>query len=156
MKIALFSRIDNHHCDIFQQQIASLGLDVVHNPTTTDGYDLAISYGGDGTFLGAVRTMGKNLIPIMGVNSGRLGFLAAVPMEQALASVNSFLRGEYSIDTRSLLRLDGVGTALNEFTLQKKSTSMIHLHVSIDGTLAASYWADGLILSTPTGSTAYS
>lgn len=125
---------------------------------------LFISIGGDGTLLETVSHIGRAEIPILGINTGRLGFLATIgknDTEQALAQV---LDGHYSLDGRAMLQLettanifDKLNFALNDFTIVKKDTSsMITIHTYIDGEFLNSYWADGIIVATPTGSTGYS
>lgn len=125
--------------------------------------DFIISIGGDGTILNAVEIAAGSNVPIIGVNTGRLGFLANVSSDgfkKAFAELN---RGSYSIDKRSLLQLESntdlfrFNYALNDFVLHKKETSsMITVHAFLNGEPLNSYWADGLIVSTPTGSSGYS
>jgi NAD+ kinase len=123
-----------------------------------------LSLGGDGTLLDAVTYVGPLQIPIMGINMGRLGFLASVPYAQLEHAVDSLLKGHYTIEERSLIHLDsdqevfdGKNFGLNEFSILKRDTSsMIAVHTYIDGEYLNSYWADGLIVATPTGSTGYS
>lgn len=123
-----------------------------------------ISLGGDGTMLDTVSLIRDSGIPVIGMNMGRLGFLAGVAKEGIRDAVESLLRGHYTIDKRSLIRLEsdkplfnGVSYALNELTIHKKDTSsMIIIHTYLNGEFLNSYWADGLIVSTPTGSTGYS
>lgn len=128
------------------------------------GIDLAISMGGDGTFIQTVKYIRDSGVPILGINTGRLGFLANVSpekMEQTLQMVHD---KKYEFQKRSLLRVETQGDlfgdenfALNELTVHKKDTaSMITVHANLDGKYLNSYWADGLIIGTPTGSTAYS
>ena len=127
------------------------------------GIDLAISMGGDGTFLKTVSYIRDSGVPIMGINTGRLGFLANISKEQIHNTLNQVRDKNYEFQKRSLLRVntedDLFGEdnfALNELTLHKKDTSsMITVHASLDNKYLNSYWADGLIVSTPTGSTAY-
>jgi NAD+ kinase len=127
------------------------------------GVDLAISMGGDGTFLKTVSYIRNSGVPIMGINTGRLGFLANISKEQIHNTLNQVRDKNYEFQKRSLLRVnteeDLFGEdnfALNELTLHKKDTSsMITVHASLDNKYLNSYWADGLIVSTPTGSTAY-
>jgi NAD+ kinase len=126
--------------------------------------DFFFSLGGDGTMLESVTYIGKSEIPILGINTGRLGFLATTRREDMEAALDSLLKGDYKIDTRSILKLismpklfGSLNFALNDFTIMKKDTSsMITVHVYVDGVLLNSYWADGIIVSTPTGSTGYS
>ncbi|MDB4710173.1 NAD kinase [Flavobacteriales bacterium] len=126
--------------------------------------DFLISVGGDGTILDTITTVRDSNVPILGVNTGRLGFLANNTKDEIVSSVNSLLSGEFKIDSRTLLSLKSNvnqfgedNFALNEFTLHKKDSSMMMtVHVFIDGEFLNSYWADGVIVATPTGSTAYS
>ncbi|HNP76139.1 MAG TPA: NAD(+)/NADH kinase, partial [Cyclobacteriaceae bacterium] len=126
--------------------------------------DLFISLGGDGTLLESVTYVGKNETPILGVNTGRLGFLATTGREETEEALDYLLAGNYTIEERSMLKLvsdpklfGGLNFGLNDFTIMKKDTSsMITVHVYVDGELLNSYWADGVIVSTPTGSTGYS
>ncbi|HEY8513746.1 MAG TPA: NAD kinase [Cyclobacteriaceae bacterium] len=126
--------------------------------------DLFFSLGGDGTLLECVTHVGKTGIPIFGINTGRLGFLATIGREEIDEAMDMIFRKEYDIDERVLISLHsdrdlfgGFGYALNDFTLVKKdSSSMITVHTFIDGEFLNSYWADGIIVATPTGSTGYS
>lgn len=127
--------------------------------------DFMISIGGDGTILETIAFVRNSGIPIVGINTGRLGFLAGVKVEQAAESVveNLFAK-KYALDKRTLLRLDteknmfgDVNFAMNELTVQRKdSSAMMSIHCFVNGEFLNSYWADGLIIATPTGSTAYS
>jgi NAD+ kinase len=137
------------------------------NPITTlqdSDLDLVITLGGDGTILNAVTLIGPSEIPILGINLGRLGFLATIENRLAGQAIRQIARGKYSIESRSMLYLETDGDffhnlrfALNDFTLHKRDTSsMITIHTYLNGDYLASYWADGLIVSTPTGSTGYS
>ena len=120
--------------------------------------------GGDGTILEALTHIGPKEIPIIGVNMGRLGFLATIGLNQIEYAINQIIDNKFTIDKRVLLRLengselfDGAPYALNDFTIVKKDTSsMIVVHTYVDEEFLNSYWADGLIISTPTGSTGYS
>lgn len=126
--------------------------------------DMLISFGGDGTMLDTVTFVGNSNIPIIGINLGRLGFLAAISEEEVEAALSSLVKGSYTIERRSLLHLDAnlplFGDApfgLNEFTIHRKdSSSMIKIHTYLNGEFLNTYWADGLIVATPTGSTGYS
>ncbi len=125
---------------------------------------LFISIGGDGTLLEAVSHIGRHQIPILGINTGRLGFLATISREETENALAQLLQGKYKLDKRSVLRLNSsndvfgkLNFALNDFTIVKKDTSsMITIHTFIDGEFLNSYWADGIIVATPTGSTGYS
>jgi len=128
-------------------------------------YDLFFSIGGDGTILKSVTYVRDLGIPIVGINTGRLGFLATIRKEELQFSVNQILDGQYSISSRSLLQIssscgndfEGVNFALNEIAVSRKNTtSMITIHTKLGKEFLTSYWADGLIISTPTGSTGYS
>jgi NAD+ kinase len=122
------------------------------------------SIGGDGTFLDALTMVRDSGIPIMGINIGRLGFLSSISKDEILPSVDRVLAGDFKIDSRALIRLKEphdlfgeMNYALNELTINRKdTTSLIVLRVFIDDIYMNSYWADGLIIATPTGSTAYS
>jgi len=126
--------------------------------------DMLFSLGGDGTMLDTVSFVGNSNIPIIGINLGRLGFLAAIPEEEVEQAILSLVRGSYTLEKRTLLHLDsskpmfdGAPYALNEFTIHRKdSSSMIKIHTYLNGEFLNTYWADGLIVSTPTGSTGYS
>lgn len=125
--------------------------------------DVAVSLGGDGTFLRTARWVGLKSIPIVGVNTGHLGYLAAYNIEEAASLVDDLLAGNYSIEKRTLLMVtspaDAAGDfpfALNEVAiLRTEHASMIACEVSVGGATPACYQADGLIISTPTGSTGY-
>jgi len=126
--------------------------------------DLALSIGGDGTFLNTAARIGNKNIPILGVNTGRLGFLADVASEDILPALNAVLESQFIVEERTLLFVESSdGTtfdypyALNEVSVLKQdSSSMMSINASVNGQLVHTYHADGLILSTPTGSTAYS
>ncbi len=122
-----------------------------------NGIEMIVSYGGDGTFLKCVNMFSETGIPILGVNSGRLGFLSNIPQKEVPNFLENIVAGDYTIEKRPLMYCDKVnGWALNECTIQKRGLSMISLKVYIDSEHVADYLADGLILATPTGSTAYS
>ena len=125
--------------------------------------DIMFSIGGDGTFLEAVSIVQNYGIPIVGINTGRLGFLADISPGHIEDSLSAILNGHYKVEHRSLVELDlinsawkGFACALNEVSIQKRYSTMITIHTYLDDTYLNSYWADGLIVSTPTGSTAYS
>ena len=129
-----------------------------------DNIDCMISLGGDGTLLDTVTLVQDKGIPVLGVNYGRLGFLANIGKEEIRSAIRALVEGTYVTENRTLIHLDanipifnGMPYALNEFTLQKKdSSSMIKIHTSLNGEFLNTYWADGLIVATPTGSTGYS
>lgn len=130
------------------------------------GYDpdLIITMGGDGTILSAVTMIQKLEVPILGINLGRLGYLANIEQERIEQAVDLLQAGQYTISERVMLQLFSEpeifgekNYALNDFTILKRdNSSMIVLHTYVDGEFLNSYWADGLIVSTPTGSTGYS
>ena len=135
------------------------------NPAeVTKDIDFLISIGGDGTFLESVHFVQDKNIPIIGINSGRLGFMADIAKEEICEALNAIKNKHYIIEKRTLLEVDTAGKlfsdfnyGLNELTVHKRdSSSMITIHAYINGNLLNSYWADGLIVATPTGSTAYS
>ena len=130
-----------------------------------NSFDLLISIGGDGTILRAITYVKDLNIPIVGINTGRLGFLATIPMNKVEKALDEIFEGNYRISKRSLLAITvGEGEAvfdlnfaLNEITVSRKNTtSMISVETWLDEEYLTSYWADGLIVSTPTGSTGYS
>ncbi len=126
--------------------------------------DLAISIGGDGTFLKTASRVGRKNIPILGINTGRLGFLADISPDEIEETLNEIYNHQYKVEERSVLQLQcdnetlmQAPYALNEIAVLKHdSSSMISIHTSINGAHLATYQADGLIVATPTGSTAYS
>jgi NAD+ kinase len=126
--------------------------------------DFMLSVGGDGTFLETIAFIRDSQIPVLGINTGRLGFLANVAKTEINAAIDSLAKNKFSIEKRALLSVKGPGNlfgevnyGLNELTILKKDSSqMVTIHTSINGEYLNSYFADGLIISTPTGSTAYS
>ena len=124
--------------------------------------DFALSIGGDGTFLTTASILGDRKIPIVGINCGHLGFLAEVQTNQVDLIMDQLIQGRYTIEQRSLLTVDGKGGhlsspfALNEIAVMKSGlSSMIEIDAFMNGELLHTYEADGLVISTPTGSTAY-
>lgn len=126
--------------------------------------DVLISLGGDGTMLDSTMLVVNSGVPIMGVNFGRLGFLANNAREDVRRAIAQLTSGDYECEPRSVIRLEsqrdlfeGMNFALNEMTVSRKdTTAMITIHVYLKDQLLNTYWADGLIISTPTGSTGYS
>lgn len=154
--------------ELKKQLISKAGFSSSHNSFKSfkdfsSGIDLAISIGGDGTFIQTVKFIRDSGVPIVGINTGRLGFLANVSTEKMLETLEAVKRKDFVYQSRSLMRLDMEknpfgedNIALNEITLHKKdAASMITVEASLDGKYLNSYWADGLIVATPTGSTAY-
>jgi NAD+ kinase len=163
-------QVEVHISDRFCRFLKAGKIDHPFAATYKPGQDLSfldcmITLGGDGTLLEVVTHIGKAETPILGINTGRLGFLATTSRDEISSALQKFFDKAYTIDARTLLRLetdkdelfDGITYALNDFTIMKKDTSsMIVVHTYIDGKFLNSYWADGLIVATPTGSTGYS
>ena len=120
--------------------------------------DFAISMGGDGTFLKTAERVGRKEMPILGVNMGRLGFLADIAPVDIETCLRALHEGDYAVERRAMVEVMPFGWyALNDVAILKRDTaSMISIRASIDGEYLTTYQADGLIVSTPTGSTAYS
>lgn len=126
--------------------------------------DMLFSFGGDGTMLDSVELVRDSGIPVLGINTGRLGFLASVSPKETIDAVKHIINGNYDVEKRSLVQLigqeerfKGINYALNELSVMRKDgSSLIVINVYVDDKLLNTYWADGLILATPTGSTAYS
>ncbi len=128
--------------------------------------DYFFSVGGDGTFLRSVTFIRDRQIPVIGINTGRLGFLANIQKESIRSAFEQIMKGQFTIQKRSLLHVraegnkddfENVNFALNEITITRKNTaSMIKVDAILDNEFLTSYWSDGLIISTPTGSTGYS
>lgn len=125
--------------------------------------DIAVSMGGDGTFLAAASRVGNKGIPILGINMGRLGFLADISPSEIEECVDDIYNHTYKIDERSVIEVQCDGTPLNSYpyalnevaVLKRDNSSMISIRVEVDGEFLATYQADGLIINTPTGSTGY-
>lgn len=161
-------------CFVYRPFLEYLQKDCGINPEVTgtfeNGDDLSediaylISLGGDGTFLKSFLVAKNGSIPLVGINSGRLGFLSDISREEIDSAINDILDGNILIDERTALELEIVSEnksvflyALNEITVTKlDSSSMINIHTYINNEFLNTYWADGLIVATPTGSTAYS
>lgn len=130
----------------------------------SEDIDFLISLGGDGTLLDTVTLVRNKRIPVVGINFGRLGFLASIGRDELSDAVKALAQRSYIIDKRTLIHLDSnlslfndVPYALNEFAIHKQDIApMIKIHTYFNGELLNTYWADGLILATPTGSTGYS
>ena len=152
---------------LYEKNIVKKEYKTFSNYTDLDAsFDLLISIGGDGTILRAATFVRNSGIPILGVNAGRLGFLAKVQKENIETFLQIVIDKRFSISKRTLLDLecnprnetvDALNFAMNEITISKKdTTSMITIETHLNGEYLNSYWADGLIVSTPTGSTGYS
>jgi len=162
IEISIYKR----YLEIIKDQIQ------IDGPVTTfsshkdlgDDVDYLFSIGGDGTLLDTITLVRDSGIPIMGINTGRLGFLSSVGKTEIENAIDSLVHKNYTLSKRSLLRLDSsdqhfgnFNFALNELTIHQKDTpSLIAIHVHVNDKFLNSYWADGLIVSTPTGSTGYS
>lgn len=155
----------------FHDMLHNLGVTSTYKEFTQDSgldntFDLFVSFGGDGTMLRAVTYIKDTGIPIVGVNTGRLGFLSTFKKQDVRKVVTEFMAEAYSIEARSLVEVNindgleefnGLNFALNEITVSRKdTTSMITVETYLNDEYLTSYWADGLIVSTPTGSTGYS
>jgi NAD+ kinase len=172
----LFSELETQHIEpvIYQPFLEQIIQSVrfrnhtINTFNTSDDLDesieFIISLGGDGTLLDTVTLVRNKKIPILGINFGRLGFLASIGKEELKIAVASMVDRSFVLDRRSLIHLDAdrllfgdTPYALNEFAIHKTDTSpMIKIHTYLNGEFLNTYWADGLIVSTPTGSTGYS
>ncbi|MDD3859985.1 MAG: NAD kinase [Bacteroidales bacterium] len=127
-------------------------------------FDFLFSIGGDGTFLESATVVKNSGIPVLGINTGRLGFLAYVNSNNLLMAIQQLLKGDFKTEERMIIEVEAenkfygdINFCLNEFAIQKKSRlNMIKTKVYSDGNYINTYWSDGLIICTPTGSTAYS
>jgi len=172
----LFQKLKKSNCEVMIFEALSKevqqhsALEPVSWPTFSShqdlkqGIDFLISVGGDGTFLNTILLIRDLNIPVLGINTGRLGFLSNVPTSEIDWAIDCLLAGKYSTETKSMLQLNSEtphfgkdNLALNEVSILKRdSASMIIIHVELNGQHLNSYWTDGLIISTSTGSTAYS
>jgi NAD+ kinase len=125
--------------------------------------DFLICIGGDGTFLECMLYLKSSNIPVIGLNTGRLGYLTNIGCDEISKALEALFKGEYDIEERSLLRIEGktplfygYNFALNEVTVQKADSSLLSIDTWINDEFVNTYWTDGLIIATPTGSTAYS
>lgn len=123
---------------------------------------LMLCIGGDGTLLDSISFVQDSGIPIAGINFGRLGFLARIPISSIKPAIEQLLSGRFTTEKRTVIKSTLAGSplsefpfALNDLTIQKRGTSMINVNAFIDEEFVCNYWADGIIVSTPTGSTAY-
>lgn len=147
-----------------QNGITHFSEQIYENPEQLFDARLVVSMGGDGTLLETISHVGKRQIPTIGINVGRLGFLATVSPERITDMISALENNQFRIDERTLVEIesnidlfDGLSFGLNDFTITKTDTSsMITVHTYLDDEFLNSYWADGLIVSTPTGSTGYS
>ncbi|MCB0430285.1 MAG: NAD kinase [Flavobacteriales bacterium] len=154
----------------FKEELLKQGLDVAESSEFSThenlkgNADLLCSLGGDGTMLETISLIRDSGIPVLGINTGRLGFLSSIAKEEVDWAMQELFAGHYFLANRSLLQMNDpehlfgdLNFAMNEFTVHKKDTSsMIAIHTWVDGEFLNTYWADGLIIATPTGSTGYS
>lgn len=154
---------DEFYCFLFEKESTDFS-DIGRIKDTNFDADLALSIGGDGTFLQTASKVGAKNIPILGINAGRLGFLADVSKDEVFSSLESIFNDEFRLEERNILQVEIFDEtssinkfALNDLAIQKQdSSSMIIINASYRGEMINSYQADGLIIATPTGSTAYS
>lgn len=163
MELAIFARLDQflkENCN-WQNSYPTFS---DHKELQSFAPDFLITIGGDGTILDAVTVVRNSGIPILGVNTGRLGFLANVAKDEINTAIDGLISGNFRIDERKTIMVQTSineqlepNFALNEVTVSRKgTTAMITIHAYINGEYLNSYWADGLIIATPTGSTGYS
>ena len=171
----LIKKLETEHINLIIEEEFSVFLEnnirFNKNITTFNSYetlknkaDFLLSIGGDGTLLKAVTYVRESEIPIMGINTGRLGFISSISADQIDDAITDILKGNYKINERTLLELSSdkklfkeKNFALNEVAVSKKDTSsMIRIDAYVDDEFLNTYWADGLVVSTPTGSTGYS
>ncbi len=191
MKVAVYSRVmeeeqrknvQGFFDELQRHQIAPMVFlpffeqirDRIHLPDNTSTFylpsdlheeiDFVVSLGGDGTLLDTLTLVQDRMIPVVGINFGRLGFLASIGKEELETAVKSLIKGTYVVENRTLIHLDSdmplfghSPFALNEFAIHKRDTApMIKVHTYLNGEFLNTYWCDGLIVATPTGSTGYS
>ena len=146
----LISKLDNYNGDFNFNKVEKL----------SNEYDFVISIGGDGTILRSANEIGELSIPIIGLNKGRLGFLANSPIEIIDSIIEKITNSNYRISERTIIQVEFEGkikNALNEISISRKNTtSLITIDTKLNDQYLNTYWADGLIISTPTGSTGYS
>lgn len=148
--------------DMTAQQLTEINVECGPIDDVVSRSDLVVVLGGDGTLLGLARTVAMHNVPLLGINLGRLGFLADISLNKMVASLRAVQRGEYITDNRAVLEVSTesepeIGIwALNDVSIGKgESGSLIQMKVTIDGEFAYNLRSDGLVVSTPTGSTAY-
>jgi len=169
----IFETLNVHKAELFvsakfsqflKKPLIKAEFQVYQQGSDLNNIELFISIGGDGTLLESITHIGKSEIPVLGINTGRLGFLATISKEETEKALHNLFDGTFTLDKRAVLKLEtdkdifgALNFALNDFTVMKKDTSaMITIHTYIDGEFLNSYWADGIIVATPTGSTGYS
>jgi NAD+ kinase len=153
--------------EFYEYLVEEFKLSIPHSGLIVDNNfeaDFVLSMGGDGTFLKAAGRVGDKHIPILGINMGRLGFLADVSASEIESAIHAIYRGDYAVEERSVLQIESDGMNLNSYpfalneiaVLKRDNSSMISIHAWINGEYLTVYQADGLIICTPTGSTGYS
>lgn len=156
--------VESGFAQLMEQQVGSaVCAQIQRFDTCPSCVEMAISMGGDGTFLSTAAKLGQHQVPILGVNTGRLGFLADVTPDRIETALRQIVKGHYNISARTLIAVEVVGGrtdtypfALNEVAVLKHdNSSLIEVETHVDGQLLTNYLADGLIVSTPTGSTGY-
>ena len=165
MRLALYikkrSLAGDPRIDALRAELEAGGCEVAVVKSREDlgpGFDALLSLGGDGTFLSAARIVGDSGVPVLGVNFGRLGFLSEYKPEEV---VKPLLAGEYTVEDRSLLRMEVEGSgdsdiSLNEVAVHRKGAAVLGVDVTVDGESLPTCWADGFLVATSSGSTAYS
>lgn len=157
-------------CDVAMERATAANTGITAHPTLDvaaigEQCDLGLVVGGDGTMLGIGRQLAKYGVPLIGINQGRLGFITDIPLDSYRATLTPMLRGEYEEDQRSLIQAQVIrggvcvfdALAMNDVVVNRGATSgMLELRVDVDGHFVANQRADGLIVASPTGSTAYS
>lgn len=158
---ALAAHLEGRGCRLLPETAAARLLDRPGRalPDLLGEIDLAVVLGGDGTMLKAARAIAPRDIPMVGVNAGRLGFLADLPVSEAPERLDRILAGDYRVERRALLRMEAgasSGLALNDVVVQKRDGGrMIEFETWVDGVFVCAHRADGIVIATPTGSTAY-
>ncbi len=165
-EIAVIEYLDNHNHEIYIDFLKSLTLKKKQKPLDINEIDVLFTIGGDGTLLRAIPIVGDSEVPILGINTGQLGFLTSLNKENLIKGLDIFFNKNYKLIKRTLIKVKtspeildilDFPYALNEITVNRKnSTSMLSIKTTIDQKLLTTYWSDGLIVSTPTGSTGYS
>ncbi len=164
VEIGIYKDVRNHFIDSGKKVLENC--EVIHDyyHLRDSPYDFLLSLGGDGTILNATLLVRDLNIPILGINLGRLGYLSSVEKSKIQVSIKDLMEGSYSLDERTIITLDSKpelfkneNFALNDFTIHKRdNSSMITVHTYMNEEFLNTYWADGLIVSTQTGSTGYS
>ena len=170
----VFDSLQKHQVEIhvhhqlnrhLEGKISTTSYKILNDGDAIGGFiDLFITLGGDGTLLDMVNLIGNSGVPVIGINFGRLGFLASVNKSDIAAAIYAVVNKHFTLDSRALLSIESEqhifgdsNFALNDVTIHKRDDSaMITTHMFLDGEFLNSYWGDGMIIATPTGSTAYS